>query len=270
MEQILAVDKADECRRTCGRLGHIIDFQAAAFVCRRLDTQRRVGEHFIKLACGNAHRVLRIDKANQLKQAVEPLTGFGGNEDNRRITHKGKIIHQLFALFVHRVPVFFDRVPFIHRNNARFAELVRNTGNFGVLFGKAFGRVNHNYTDVGAFHRHAGAQDRIFFNLVFDFVFAAKPCGVDKYKIAEFVFDNRVRRVARGARDIGDDCAFLAGNGVNKRRLADIRFADNRHADSVAFVLAIGFVGQIRQNSVEQIAGAVAVNGGNGNRVAEP
>ena len=270
MEQILAVDKADECRRARGRLGHVIDFQAAAFVCRRLNTQRGISEHFIELACGNTHCILRIDKANQLKQAVEPLAGFGGNEDNRRIAHKRKIIHQLFALFVHGVAVFFDRVPLIHCNDARFTELVRNAGDFGVLFGEAFGRVNHNHTDVGAFHRHAGAQDRIFFNLVFDFVFAAKPRGVDKHETAEFVFDKRVCRVARCARNIGNDCAFFAGNGVNKRRLTDIGFADNRHADGVAFVLVIGFVGQIRQNSVEQIAGAVTVDGGNGNGVAEP
>ncbi len=131
---------------------------------------------------------------------------------------------------------------------------MRNACDLGVLLGEALSRVNHNHTDVGTLHRHTGADDRVFFNLVFHLAFAAQSCGINKHKIAERIFDQSIRRVTRCACNVGYNRAG---------------FADDRHTDGFGVVLLFLLFGKQFENGVQKVACAVTVHGRNGNRVAE-
>ena len=71
---------------------------------------------------------------------------------------------------------------------------------------------------------------------------------------------DRVDRVARRARHVGDDHALRADERVEERRLADVRPAEDRDADRlVADRAACALAREPRDDLVEQVAGAVAV-----------
>ena len=90
------------------------------------------------------------------------------------------------------------------------------------------------------------------------------------------MLDGRVDRVARGARDIGDDGTVARCHLVRERRLARVRAADDRHVDAgVLHALLLGaFDGtrlmQVLDHLVEQVARAIAVNGRQREGVAQP
>ena len=73
------------------------------------------------------------------------------------------------------------------------------------------------------------------------------------------------------ARDVGDDHALEAQEGVDQRRLADVRAPDHGQAHDV--LLGVGdlvVLGQQLDEAVEQVAGAQALGGGDRDRLAEP
>ena len=85
--------------------------------------------------------------------------------------------------------------------------------------------------------------------------------------------DHRIDGVARGARHIRDDGAVVIGEAVGERGLARIRAADDGDVDDVLVILfvleaAIDFA-QVIDHLVKQIARAMTVRGGDGERVAQ-
>ena len=48
-------------------LRHVVDLEASAFICGRLDTDHRVAEHVIEHTCGNAHDRLIVHVNNARK-----------------------------------------------------------------------------------------------------------------------------------------------------------------------------------------------------------
>ena len=81
--------------------------------------------------------------------------------------------------------------------------------------------------------------------------------------------EDRVDGVARRARHVGDDDALRADEGVQQRRLADVRAAEDRDADRLVADLRRALAGEQVDDAVEQVAGAVPVQGGERERVAE-
>ena len=75
--------------------------------------------------------------------------------------------------------------------------------------------------------------------------------------------------VARCARNVGDNHAFLAQNAVEKARLADVRLADDRNLDHVLVVFLVVRVREVFHTGVQNIARAVPMDRGNLNRVSE-
>ena len=91
------------------------------------------------------------------------------------------------------------------------------------------------------------------------------PCGV---------LADRVDRVTRRARHLADDRARLADDGVEERRLAGVRPPDDddRHRRRLGSSSAVGSPvagGSSADQLVEQVAGAQAVHGADGPRVAQ-
>ena len=269
MEELLRVHKADKRGRLRRGLRHVVDLQPLAFVGRRLNARRRLREDVVQRAGRDAHRIARGHLPDQLEKAVEPLAGLCGDEDDRRIGHEGEILLELRAVFLHRLVVLFDGVPLIDRDDAALARLVRDAGDLRILLGEADRRVDQDHADVGAVDRHLGAQIAVVLDGVLHLALAAQAGRIDERERAEPVLDRRIHGVARRARDVGDDAAVLAGNAVDERRLADVRLADDRHLDDLALLFVLRLLGQMLEDGVQQVAGAVAVHRRNLNRVAE-
>ena len=87
--------------------------------------------------------------------------------------------------------------------------------------------------------------------------------------VRSFALEHRVDRVARRARDLGDDRALLADELVVERRLADVRPAEDRDADRVVLDRSRRFARQPVEHLVEQVAGVRAVQAGDRERLAE-
>ena len=82
--------------------------------------------------------------------------------------------------------------------------------------------------------------------------------------------EDRVDRVAGRARHVGDDHALRAEERVQQRRLADVRPSEDRDPDRLFADLRRPDSRQLLDDLVEQVAGAVAVQRGERERVAEP
>ena len=81
---------------------------------------------------------------------------------------------------------------------------------------------------------------------------------------------DRVDRVAGRAGHVGDDHPLLPEQRVQERRLADVRPAEDRDPDRLVAGLRLPLPGQQLDDPVEQVAGAVAVQRRERERVAEP
>ena len=153
---------------------------------------------------------------NQFVQLFHPLSGLGGNEQKRRVGHKAEIILQLFREFLHGLPIFFHRIPFVDRDDASLSLLMSISRHFGILFRKALGRINDNHAYIRAIHRHIGAQHRIFFDCFFHFCFAANASRIDKHKLAIFIFHKGIRGIPGRSCNIGNDYPLFTRHSVNQ------------------------------------------------------
>ena len=100
---------------------------------------------------------------------------------------------------------------------------------------------------------------------------AAQAGGVDHDQRPPVDLERQVDRVAGRAGDVGDDHALGAEEAVDQRGLADVGAADHGQADG-ALVLApatSSASGSAVDDAVEQVAGAEALRGRDGHRVAE-
>ena len=94
MEQTRIVAEYDKMRRLYADLCHIVDFQAAALVRRRLHASRRILQHVVEHTGGDAHGILVgniIDELIQLaffrfhqSNAAEYANLRGGETDTER------------------------------------------------------------------------------------------------------------------------------------------------------------------------------------------
>ena len=84
--------------------------------------------------------------------------------------------------------------------------------------------------DVGALDGALRAQRGVVLDGLGDLRLAAHAGGVDEDELRPSTSKRQVDRVARGARDVGDDHALVAERPVDQRRLADVRAPDHRQA----------------------------------------
>ena len=83
------------------------------------------------------------------------------------------------------------------------------------------------------------------------------------------MLDHGVDGVAGGAGVVCNDGALLAHQAVGERRLARVGAADDGDVDGVVFLGLVEVGRQGRHDVVEHVAGAVAVDGAHGVRVAQ-
>ena len=93
--------------------------------------------------------------------------------------------------------------------------------------------VDQDERDVGALGRLERAQLRVVLDPLPLPALAAQARRVDEQERAAVALEHGVDRVARRARDLGDDRPLRADERVEERRLADVRPAEDRDADRV-------------------------------------
>ena len=143
------------------------------------------------------------------------------------------------------------------------------TGHLGVLLRNALGGVDENQAYICPLNGHGGPEDAVLLNVLRHLGPPPDTGGVNEDKAALVVFKTGVDGVPGGAGHVGDDDPLLAKNPVYQGGLAGVGFADDRHVNGVIFLLLVLHRGEVGHTGVQQIAGAVAVDGGDGDGVSQ-
>ena len=250
-------------------LGHIVDLQPAALVGGGLHPGGGVGQHGVEHAGGDAHGRLIGDVVDQIKEPVHPLARQGGDEHDGGVGHIGQIPPHVLAHPVHGLVVLLDGVPLVDHDDAGLARLVGQARHLGVLLGDPLARVDHDEAHVTPLNGHGGPEDGELLDAVVHLGLLAHAGGVDEQVLALGVLEIAVHRVPGGARHVADDHPLLPQNPVDQGGLAHVGLADHRHLDHVVLHLLLVLRGEVAEALVQQIAGAVAVDGGDGDGIAQ-
>ena len=145
----------------------------------------------------------------------------------------------------------------------------REAGQTPVLRGDADHRIEDEQRDVAARDRFERTQRRVIFDRPMRFGLLAHAGGVDQANGAVMPVQERVDRVARRARNVGDDGALFAEQRVEQRTLADVGAADDRERELVAEHRIRCVRREQFDDAIEQIAGALTVDRRDRDRFAE-
>ncbi len=143
------------------------------------------------------------------------------------------------------------------------------TGHLGVLLGDPLPGVDHDEAHVAALDGHGGPQDGELLDAVIHPGLLPHPCRVDEQVFAPPVLEGTVHRVPGGARHIADDDPLLPQDAVDQGGLAHIGLADDGHLDDIVLLVLLLLGGEVLEAGVQQVAGAVAVDGGDGDGVTQ-
>jgi len=196
------------------------------------------------------------------------LVELGGDEDCRDVRHEIERFRRRRAVLLHRLAVFLDQVPLVDDQHHAARLIGDVAGDVKVLRCEPFGRVHDEQHDIGARDRPHRAEDAVLLDARLDLAPSADTRRVHQRDRLPFPFEFGVERIARRARLVADDGAFLTEECIEQARLADIRTTDNRDARSgrLRFFFPIW---QGLDDRVEQIARAGSVQRGDDNRVGE-
>ena len=122
---------------------------------------------------------------------------------------------------------------------------------------------------IGALDGHGRPQNGKFLDLVIDLGLFPHPGRVDEEELADLIFKVTVHRVAGGAGHVGDDDPLLPQNAVDEGGLAHVWLADDGNFNDVALLFLFLLRGEVVKAGVQQVAGAVAVDGRDGDGVAQ-
>ena len=228
-----------------------------------------VGQNVVEKAGGDAAAALLIDLVHQLKNLLVTLAGEGGDEENGCIGHEGEVTVDVLLHALHGVGLFFNEVPLVDHHDAGLARFVGETGDLGVLLGDALTGIHHDDADIRTLNGHLGTHDGELLNAVVHLGLAADAGGVYENVLAEFVVHSGIHAVTGGAGHVGHDHTLFTQNEVDEGGLAHVGLADHGHTDAL-LVLVVGIlVGEVLKAGVQQLVGAVAVDGGEGDGIAQ-
>ena len=148
--------------------------------------------------------------------------------------------------------------------------LARDVRDGEILLDDPLGRIEEDERDIGSF----GSLKRSQLGVVLDslplLATSTQARGIDENERRIAALQHRVDRVTRRSRNLGDDDPLAADEPVQERRLADVRTAEDRNPDRLGPDRDLGRAGQAPDDLVEQVAGAVAVEAGEGPGLPEP
>ena len=209
--------------------------------------------------------VLREQLLDLVEQAVDAAARLGRDGDHGRP----------LAQPPREVPLRLDdlelrHVPLRQHREGRATRLAGDVGDGEVLLHDPLGRVEEDERDIGPVGGLESAQLAVVLDPLPLLAAPAQPRRVDEHEGRVAALQHRVDRVARRARDLGDDHPLAADELVQERRLADVRPPEDRDPDRLGADRDLARAGQARDDLVEQVAGAVAVQPRQGPRLAEP
>ena len=161
-------------------------------------------------------------------------------------------------------------VPLRHDDERRGHRLAGEVRDRLVLLDDALARVDEDERDVGPLGGLQRSQLRVVLDPLTLLALAPNARCVDEHEGSLAALQNGVDRVAGRAGLLGDDHALLSDQRVEQARLADVRTAEDRDADRLLSGLRRAAARQPRDDRVQEVAGAVAVDRGDRDRVAEP
>ena len=269
MEQVLGVDEGHERRRPGGSLGQVEDLQAAALVAGRLHPSGGTGQHLIQHTGGHAGTVLAVHVADELHQLVDVVAGLGRDEDDGSVAHEAEALGIAPALQFHGVGLLaLHGVPLVDDDDAGFALVVGVTGHLAVLLGEADGGVHEDEGHAAALDGGQCADDHVALEAVSDVAALAQTGGIGEDELAVSVVHGGVDGVAGGAGLVGHDHAVLTEDAVGQAGLAHVGAADDGDGDAVFLHDGLTEI-EVGADGVQQVAGAVAVDGRDGHDFVE-
>ena len=143
------------------------------------------------------------------------------------------------------------------------------TGDLRILLCHALVGVDEDQAHVRPVDSCDGAHIGVFLDSVVHLGLAAHARRVNKAVFAELIFKIAVDGIPGGPGHVGNDDPFLSKDLIEQAGFAYIGLSDDGHVDDLALRLLLGFLGEMGHTPVQQVAGAVAVDGGGLNGVAQ-
>ena len=137
------------------------------------------------------------------------------------------------------------------------------TGHLAVLLGEADGGVHEDESHAAALNGCQRAHDHIPFQSVGDVAALAQTGGVGEDELAVGVVHRGVDGVAGGAGLVGHDHPVLSQDAVGQAGLAHVGAANDGDRDAVLLHHGLAEI-QMGADGIQQVAGAVAVDGRDG------
>ena len=139
-----------------------------------------------------------------------------------------------------------------------------------VLLRDSLRGVNQNQAHVRALDGHSGPEDAVLFNGLLHLALPPEARRVDEDEFALVVFKPGVDSVPGGARHVGDNHPLLPQDFVHQGGLSRVGLSDNRHLDGVVLLFLPVLRREVLEAGVQQVPGAVSVDGGDGDGVPQP
>ncbi len=148
---------------------------------------------------------------------------------NRGVWDEDELLGRMGAVLVHRVGVLFDQVPLIDDDDDALFLLLDVSGDVQILRGEGLGGVDHHEDHIGSVDGAHRPYHAVVLDAGFHATATANAGSVDERDRSSIPFEMRVERVARGAGNVADDCAFLTEQRIDKPALAHVWTADDRN-----------------------------------------
>ena len=198
---------------------------------------------------------------DHIGQAVNALLGQGRSEENRGVLEEGQFPSDIFFELMARLAVLFNEIPLVDDDDAALARFVDVAGDFRILFGNAFRRIDDQDGDIRAVDGAKGADDAVPFDRHVDLGLAAHARRIDEDEVRSFIGPVGIDGIARRTRYVADDDPVLPQEGIGQGRFADVRPADEGNMNRIVVVFKGRNLFNILQDFIEEVAEVHQVDG---------
>ena len=160
-------------------------------------------------------------------------------------------------------------VPLGEDDDRRALGLARRVRDGQVLVDDTLARVHEHERDVGALRSLERPQLGVVLDSLPLLALASETGGVHEHERGLAAAKHGVDRVPGGAGNLGDDHALAPEQRVQERRLPHVRTTEDRNPDRLLADGSLALSGEPRDDVVQEVAGAVTVQRGERDRVAE-
>ncbi len=166
---------------------------------------------------------------HQIENLFHPLPRQRTGENRFRPIHEIEPVFQLLLHHIHRVGIFFDRVPLVRHHHTGAAVLFDPSRQLLVLLRDPIDHVHHQQHHIRPPNRLKRPVNPKKFRAIVHILFLADPRRIHNPIALSVALHQHIDRIPRRARNRTDDRPVLAHKGIQQTGLAHIRPADDRH-----------------------------------------